>query len=36
MLTQGRFFWLTPLEWALLIVSATLCGCLTVLLGGSF
>jgi hypothetical protein len=30
MVSAGRFFWLPPLEWAVLIVSVALCGCLAL------
>jgi hypothetical protein len=26
MLTERKLFWLTPLEWSLLVVSVALCG----------
>jgi hypothetical protein len=28
---EGRLLWLTTWEWALLLASAALCGCLTLL-----
>jgi hypothetical protein len=30
MVSEGRLLWLTPLEWSLLLVSAALCGCLSL------
>ncbi len=29
---EGRLLWLTPLEWSMLLMSAALCGCLTLLI----
>lgn len=31
MISEGRVLWLTPLEWSMLLVSAALCGCMTLL-----
>ncbi len=33
MVSEGRLLWLTPLEWSLLLVSAALCGCLSLVVG---
>jgi hypothetical protein len=30
MLSKSRLFWLTPLEWSLLVVSVALCGYLAL------
>jgi hypothetical protein len=30
MLRERKLFWLTPLEWSLLVVSVALCGYLTL------
>jgi hypothetical protein len=32
MLSEGRLFWLSPVEWSLLLVSAVLCGYLALLI----
>jgi hypothetical protein len=31
MMSEGRLFWLSPVEWSLLLVSAALCGYLALL-----
>jgi len=31
MIREGRLLWLTTWEWSLLLASAALCGCLTLL-----
>jgi hypothetical protein len=31
MISEGRLFWLSPVEWAVLLVSAALCGYLALL-----
>ena len=33
MVSEGRLLWLTPLEWSVLLVSAALCGCLSLVVG---
>jgi len=33
MVSEGRLLWLTPLEWSMLLVSAALCGCLSLVVG---
>lgn len=33
MVSEGRLLWLTPLEWSLLLISAALCGCLSLVVG---
>ncbi len=31
MISEGRLFWLSPVEWLLLLASAALCGYLALL-----
>lgn len=32
MMSEGRLFWLSPVEWSLLLISAALCGYLALLI----